>query len=125
MMRRGLLRRLLLQLPPVLDDVRAIAVYLEPGERFVEDRAVQQCALGAERRLDLDQPVLQAEDLLQALDVAAGNRQQPELEAALQRIRGEALPPPDQAERLQHRAGQNRVGERVRRAFESRPVSVE
>ena len=85
----------------MLDDVGPVAVDFEPGERFVERRAVEQAALGAMRRLDVEQPMLQAEDLLQPLDVAPRDRKQAELDAALERICREALPASDQAERLQ------------------------
>ena len=109
----------------MLDDVGAVAVDFEPGERFVERRAVEQAALGAMGRLDVEQPVLQAENLLQPLDVAPRDRQQAELDAALERIGREALPAADQAERLQQRAGEDRVGQRVGRAFELRAIAIE
>ena len=49
-----------LELAPVRDDIGAIAVDLEPGERFVEDGAVQQPSLRARRRLDVEQLRLDA-----------------------------------------------------------------
>ena len=93
--------RLRHELAPVFDDLGAVAVDFEPGERFVEGRAVEQAALGAMGRLDVEQPVLQADNLLQPLDVAPRDRKQAELDAALERICREALPASDQAERLQ------------------------
>ena len=58
-------------------------------------------ALRAMRRLGVEQPRLQREDLLQAFDVAPGDREQAELDAPLERICREALPASGQAERLQ------------------------
>ena len=114
-----------LQLAPVRDDVGPIAVNLEPGQRLVERRPVEQPALGAERRLDVEQPRQQREDLLQALDVAARDRQQAELDAPLQRIGVEAGPRADQAERMQQRAGEDRVGQRVGRGVEPLAVAID
>ena len=73
-------------------------------------------------RLDVDQTLLQGEDLLQPLDVAACNRQQAELDPPLERIGGEALTPADEAERLEQRAGEDGVGQRVGRAPKLRAV---
>ena len=97
---------------------------LQPGDRFVEDGAVEQAAMGALRRLQVEQARLQRDDLLQPLDVAPRDRQHAELDPALERV-GRKAAPADQAERVEQRAGQYRVGQRLRRAFEPRAVAVD
>ena len=79
--------RLGVELAPVIDHVRTVAVDLEPGDRLVEGRAVEQAALRAMRRVDVEQAVLHAEDLLQALDVAARIGSRP---SSTRRSRGSA-----------------------------------
>ena len=88
------------QLPPVRDDSRIVAVDLEPGERLRQRRPVEQRTLRAWWRLQIHETGNQAEHLLKPLDVTPGDRQQAELDAALEWIRREALTPSDQAERL-------------------------
>ena len=63
-------------------------------------------------------------DLLQPFDVAPGDRQHAELDAALERIGGEALPA-NQAQRVEQRAGEDRVGQRVRRRGEPGAIAIE
>ena len=65
---------------------------------------VQQSALRAERRAQIQKPRLHREDLVEALHVAAWDRQHAQLDAPLERIRREAPLRPGQAERLQQRA---------------------
>ena len=68
---------------PVLDDVRRSAVNLQPRHRFTERTAVHQRPLGARREVHVHQPLLQREDLPQAFDVAARQRQHPDRQARL------------------------------------------
>ena len=118
------------QLAPVFDHLGAVAVDLEPGERLVEGRAVEQSPLRAIRSLDVEQPLLQHQYLLQAFDVAPGDWEQAELDAAFERISREALTAPDQPERLQQRAGEDGIGQRIRsvvkprESFRSRQVKT-
>ena len=105
--------------------IRPIAMNLQPRDRFRKRRTVEKAALCARRCVDVDQPRLQREDLLQSLDVAAGNRQQPEFHPPFERIGREALTPADEAERLEQRAGEDRVGQRVGRIHEAGAITVE
>ena len=79
--------RLLLQGPPVFDRVRPVAVDVQPGDRLAQHRAMQKRPLRPDRRLEIDQPRLQGENLLQSLDVAPGDGQQPEFDAPFECIR--------------------------------------
>ncbi len=54
-----------------------------------------------------------------------GIGQQPEIDAAFERVGGKPLPAADQAERLEQRAGQDRVGERFGRPLEVGAVAIE
>ena len=60
---------------------------LEPGNGFVENRAVEQAAVCPLRRLQVQQPRLEGDDLLQPLDVTACNRQHAEFDSPLQCVR--------------------------------------
>src|SRR5262245_1625261 len=73
-----------LQRSPVLQQIRAPAVNLEPRQRLGEDMTMEHGALGAEGGAQIVQPRLQREDLMQPLDVAARNRQQAQLDLALE-----------------------------------------
>ena len=79
-------QRIGLQLAPVRDDIGPFAVDLEPRERFREHRAMEQTALCADRGLHVEQPRLQRDDVLQALEVSPCNRQHTQLDAAFERI---------------------------------------
>ena len=54
---------------------------------FVENGAVEQAAVCPLRRLQVQQPRLECEDLLQPLDVAPCDRQHPEFDSPLQCVR--------------------------------------
>src|SRR5262245_19116698 len=64
---------------PVLDDVRAAAVNVEPGECLFKNVAVGELALGARMGAEVEKPLLEHDYLLQPLDVAPGQRQVAEL----------------------------------------------
>ncbi len=122
---RRVLGALRLQLAPVGDDIRAVAVDLEPGQRLIERLAMQQASLRAHRRLDVEHARDHREDLLKAFDVAARNRQQSQLEFPLHRVRVEARSRSDDPHRMQQRPGEDRVGERVGRRVELGAVSID
>ena len=65
---------------PVSDDVGTVAVNFEPGDCFGQDCSVEERALGAGAGLRIEQPRLQRENLLQAFNVAPGNREQTQLD---------------------------------------------
>src|SRR5688572_10920562 len=60
----------LLKLAPMRHHVRAIAVNLQPGDGLREHRSVQQTSLRPRRRVDVEQPRLERDDLVEPLDVA-------------------------------------------------------
>ncbi len=107
------------------DDVRAVAVDLEPGDRLVQRRSGAAGALRARRRLEVEQPWLHRHDVLQALDVASRDRQHAELDPALERICRETRPTTGKAQRVEQRAGEDGVGQRVGRRLESRAVAIQ
>ena len=123
--RAPVLNALRLQRTPVSDDVRPVAVNLQPGDRLVQRGAVQHASLRARRRLELEQPRLHRHDVLQALDVAPRDRQHPDLDAPLERICREARPTTGKPQRMQQRAGQDGVGQRVGRRLESRAIAIQ
>ena len=71
---------------PVRHDLRLFAVDVQPGQRFVERASVQQAALRALWRLDIEEPWLHRQDLVKPLDVTAGDRQNAELNTAFQGV---------------------------------------
>ena len=75
------------------DDLRAIAMNLEPGERFVQGLPMQERTLRPHRSPQIEQPRLQRQNLLKMLDVASRNLQHAELHAPFERVRREALRP--------------------------------
>jgi len=103
-----------LQIAPVRDDIRTTTVNLQPGQRLFDHRAVQQSSLRSMGSLDVQQARLQGENLVQPLDIAARNRQHPELDAAFERIRGETRPATRETEGVQQRTGEDRVRQRIR-----------
>src|SRR5262245_1442588 len=98
--------------------LRTIAVNLQPGERLVDDVAMEQRALRAKRRAQVPEARLDDENLMQALDVAPGNRQHAELDPTLEWIRRETPLRSGETERDQQGPRQDRVGQRVRRGRE-------
>lgn len=70
----------------MLQDLRTIAVDLEPRERFVEDVAMEERALRTDGRAQIEQPRLHGENLMEPLDIAARYLQHPEVDAALEWI---------------------------------------
>ena len=81
--------------------------------------------LRARRRRQVEQPRLHRDDVLQALDVPSRDREHPDLDAPLERIGREPRPPTGKTQRVQQRAGQDRVGQRVGRRLEARAVAIE
>ena len=120
-----MLRAVLEEVSPVLDDIRAITVDLEPGQRLRQRRSMQQTALAAHRGLDVHQSRNDAEHLLESFYVAAGDRQQPELDPALRPVRMKSLWRADQAERVQQCAGEHGIGQCVRRRVETRAITID
>ena len=103
---------------PVLHDLRRVAVNLEPHQRVAENAAVHERPLGAGVGADVAEAALQAQNLPQPLDVAAGERQLAELDP--RRTLGfggpmDARRDERNAERHEQRAEQDRVGQRLRR----------
>jgi len=117
--------RLLLELTPVGNRFRSIAVDLQPGDSFRECRSMEQTALDLNRRIQVEQSMLQRDDLVQPFDIAPGNWQEPELDAALERIGRKTLPPVDQADREEERPRKNGVAQRVRRVVKTSAIAVE
>jgi hypothetical protein len=76
-----------LQVAPVADHVRPIAVDFEPRQRFLERGPVEQGPTRSEWRVDVEQARLQRHDLMEALQVATGNRQHPDVDAPFEWIR--------------------------------------
>lgn len=70
----------------MLQDVRALGVDLQPGQRFAQDVPVQKRALRTNGRAEIEQPRLHGKNLVKPLDVAARHLQHPEIDAALERI---------------------------------------
>lgn len=99
-----------LELAPVRDGIGTIAVNLQPRERVLQNRAVQQSALRPYRGLDVNELRLDRDDLLQSLEVAPGYGQYAKLDSAFERIRREALAA-NQPEWVEERAGEDRVGQ--------------
>jgi hypothetical protein len=64
-----------LQRAPMRDGVGPIAMHVEPGDGLAQHRAVEQRPLRAGGGLKIDEPRLKRQDLLEALDVAARDRQ--------------------------------------------------
>ena len=62
---------------------------------------------------------------MQAFDIATRDREDAQLDAAFRWVRVEALAASDEAERMEQRAGQHRVGERLRRGSELPPIRVD
>ena len=124
---RGIFRRLrlALQRPPVRDDLRPIAVNLQPGQRVVDRMAVQESALRPEWHAHVEQSRLQRENLVQVLDIASGHLQHAQLHTPLQGIGREPLLPPRQTERHQQRADDDGVGHAVGRRGETGAVAIE
>lgn len=119
------MRRLLLELTPVCDRFWSISVDLQPGDGFRKCRSMEQSALDANRSIQVEQPVLQRDDLVQPFDVAPGNGQQSEFDAAFERIGGKPLPPADEADREEERPGKDGIAQRVRRIMKASAVAVE
>ena len=67
--------RLRQQHVPLLDEVGHGAVNVQPGERLAKDAAVGQRASGARAGGEIAEPPLKTENLPQAFDVAACERQ--------------------------------------------------
>ena len=84
----------------MLDNVRAIAVDVQPGQRIVQHRSMEQRALRALGRLNIEELRLDRQDLAEAFDVTTGDWQQAELDALFEGIGGESLAL-HQPERLQ------------------------
>jgi hypothetical protein len=132
----------------VLEDVGRVAVNLEPRQRFAEWTTMHQRAPRARRQRHVREAALQAENLTQALDVATRQRQHAERQSRLlanldspallavirmghrcvkfvfgngrRRQRSQRM-----AERQEHRAEQDGVGQRVGSRVEASPVRVE
>src|ERR687897_2259109 len=104
---------LLLELAPVRDGVRTIAMNLEPRQRLREGGPVEHAALRARGRVDFRQPLLDRQDLVQPFDVPPRDRQQPQLDPALERIGGETGAAADEAEGEEQRAREDRVRQGV------------
>ena len=75
---------------------------------------MEQAALDALRRLDVDEARLQHQDLMER-PRRGGDRQDAQLDAPLERIGGESLPASREAERMQQRSGEDRVRQRFGR----------
>lgn len=101
------------EMAPVLDDIRSVAVDVEPGQRLRQRRSMEQTALAAHWCLDVHQSRNDAEHLLESFDVAARDRQQAELDPPLRPVRMKSLWPSDQAERVQQGAGKHGIGQGV------------
>ena len=110
---------------PVRYDVRPFAVNVQPGQRFGECAPVQQAALRALWRLDIEEPWLHRQDLVKALDVTAGDRQNAELHPAFQGVCRETLPASHQTYGVKERARENGGGQRFGRRFKLRPVAIQ
>ena len=110
---------------PVRDDVRPLTVDVQPGQRLIERAPVEQSALGALRCLNVEQLRLGRQDLVKPLDVPAGDRQNAQLHAALQRIGRKALAAPSQSDGDQESSRQDGVGQRFRCRFELGAVTIQ
>src|SRR4029453_2778113 len=115
---------LCLERPPVLEEVGAAAVNFEPRERLVEHMALEDGALGPGRRAQVVQPRLEGEDLVEPLHVPPRDRQDAQLDLALQRIGRVASLGSRKAERHEQGADEDRVGQRVGRRLEPAAVVV-
>ncbi len=62
----------------MLDELRRFAVNLQPRQRVAEDVPVRQRALRAQARAEIAEPPLDSEELAQALDISARQRQRAE-----------------------------------------------
>ena len=113
------------QVLPVRDDVGAISVDVQPGQRFRQRCALEESSLGARRRLQVHHPWDQAEHLLQAFDIAARDGEDTQIDAAFRWVRVEARAVSDEAKRIEERAGQHRVGQRIRRGSELAPIRID
>jgi hypothetical protein len=78
--------RLSLERAPVSDDVRTIAVNLEPRDRFRQHGAMKQRSLRARRSLDIEESRLQRQNLLETLDISSCDRQHSQIDATFERI---------------------------------------
>ena len=94
-------------------DIGPIAVDLHPRDRLVQRRSVEQAALGAGRRVDLEEPRLHRHDVLQSFDVAPGDREHPDLDAPLERVSREKRTTTGKTQRLEQRANKDGVRQRV------------
>ena len=65
---------------PMFEHGRGLPVNLEPRQRVLERTAMHQGALGARRHLEIGDARLQRQELAQPLGIAAGNRQQADLQ---------------------------------------------
>ena len=117
--------RLLLELTPVGNGFRPVAVDFQPGHRFREGRAVEESSLRPERRIEIEQPVLKRDDLVKPFDVAPRDRQESQFNSPLERIRGKALPPADETDGEEERPRENSVAQRVWSIVKASPVSIE
>ena len=83
--------RLALEQSPVRDGLRAIAMNLQPRERFVQRLPMQERTLRPHRSPQVEQTRLERQNLLKMLDVASWDLQHAELHAPFERVRREAL----------------------------------
>jgi len=86
---------------------------------------MQQTALDTHGRIQIQQPVLQRNHLVQPFDIAPGDRQESQLDASFERIGRKPLPTADESHRKEQRAGEDRIRQRVGRIMKSSTIPIE
>jgi hypothetical protein len=126
------LGRLRQKVAPMVHDDLGAAMDFEPREGVPKGAAARQCSLGTRVCVDVVKPSLQPENLIEPLDVAAGDRKLTEswstflTTLALCRPgHRPALGSQRDAERHEKGAEQNGIGQRVGYRLESPSVQVE